>query len=116
MSPSFRGPFTKVEMSLVSLNTFVFLVGIIGNAMVIKTFYAKRDQPGSRYVLVLAIVDLITSFWIPVIVVGVIINNISENFASWPFGKFVCYLQPTQFSLFATSAWLLVAICLERVR
>ena len=116
MSPSYRGPFTQTEIVLLFMYVFVLLVGTVGNGLVIKTFYANRDRPGSRYVLVLAMIDLITSIWIPLVNIGKIVTTISHNFSSWPFGKIACYLRLFEFSLPAASAWLLIAICLERVR
>ena len=116
MSPSYRDPFTRTEIFLLAMYVFVFLAGTVGNGMVIKVFYGNRDQPGSRYVLVLATVDLITSIWIPTTIIGVIVNKVFSAFTSWPFGKVICYLRPFEFSLGFASAWLLVAICLERIR
>ena len=116
MSPSLREPFTRTEIFVLFMYVFVFLIGTVGNGMVIRIFYVNGDQLGSRYVLVLAFVDLITSIWIPANMVGIIVNKISDSNSPWPFGKVICYLRPFHFSLFAASAWLLVAICLERVR
>ena len=116
MSPLYRGPFTSFQYFLLSLYAFVILVGTVGNGMVIKTFYENRDQPGSRYVLVLAFVDFITSIWIPVMMIGLIVVQISDYIHLWPFGKVLCYLRPFGFSFFVVSSWLLVAICLERMR
>ena len=116
MTPSLRGPYTQTDIFLLFMYIAVFLVGTVGNAMVIQTFYANQDQPGSRFVLILAIVDVITCIWTPVIEIGRIVNNISHYAFLWPFGKVACYLQSFHVSLFFSSAWLLVAICLERMR
>ena len=116
MSPSLRGPYTPTEQFLLFLNVLVFLIGTIGNGLLIRTFYVNRDEPGSRFVLILAIVDLITSVWIPVMAIGQIMHKVSHH-TLWPFGKVGCYiLKPFYFSLFIMSVWLLLAICLERVR
>ena len=116
MSPSYRRPFKRTEIFVLSLYAFVILVGTVGNGLVIQKFFVNRDKPGSRFVLVLAMIDMITSIWIPMIFIGEIVNKISERFFSFPFGKVACYLRLFRLSLFAASAWLLVAISLERIR
>ena len=116
MSFTLRAPYTKTEKFLLALNVVVFVIGTIGNGWIIKRFYANRDEPGSRFVLALATVDLITSVWIPLMAIGVIMYDI-YNHPLWPFGKVGCYMmQPFFYSLFVISVWLLLAICLERVR
>ena len=116
MSPVYRAPFTQAEVLLLFMYVLVFLIGTVGNGVVIKIFYDNRDQPGSRCVLMLAIVDCISSIWIPVTMIGQIVSKISDYLDAWPFGKVMCYLRPFMLSLLAASAWLLVAICLERIR
>ena len=116
MSPSYRGPFTRTEIFQLSLYAFVILVGTVGNGLVIQKFFVDRDQPGSRFTLALGMLDLITSILIPMLVIGQIVNKTSDKTSSFPFGKVACYLTPFDLSLFAASAWLLVAISLERIR
>ena len=116
MSLSLRVPFTQKEIFLLFMYVCVSLIGTVGNGMVIRTFHRKQDQPGSRFVLILAVVDCVTSIWIPVTMIGINVNKISDGIYSWPFGKKMCYLRPFEFSSFFASAWLLVAICLERSR
>ena len=115
MSPSLRGPFTHTEIFLLLIYVVVFLIGTVGNGLVIKAFYGNQEQPGSRFVLALAFIDFITSMGIPIQVIGNIVNKISDSVYSWPFGKVMCYLSPF-WTLSMASAWLLLAICLERIR
>ena len=116
MSPSHRGQYTRIEIFQLFLYAFVMLVGTVGNGLVIQKFFIDRDQPGSRFALALGMIDLITSIWLPMGKIGQIVNKISGRVFSFPFGKVACYLRSFDASLFASSAWLLVAISLERIR
>ena len=110
---SFRKPFNGAEIALLLLYSFVLVTGSIGNGMVIKTFLASSDKPGSRFVICLAIIDLISSVWIPVR------NMIPaiQQYPHWPFGKIACrVLTPLGMCFIYTSAWLLVGISFERLR
>ena len=110
---SFRSPFTSMEITQLVLYAFVFISGTTGNLLVIKYFLRSPDQPGSRFVISLALIDLIASILVPIRNSIIIIYE----FQHWPLGQIGCYmLWPwTECTLFA-SAWLLVAISLERVR
>ena len=116
MSVSVKGPITAPEQFLLLLNAFIFLTGTIGNGVLIKKFYSNSVQAGSRFVLVLAVVDFITSIWIPLTMTGGIIINTIPYSTLWPFGKEACYFNTFQNALFYASSWLLVAICVERMR
>ena len=116
MSVSVKGPFMAPEKFLLFLNAFVLLTGTLGNALLIKKFYANSVQSGSRFVLLLAAVDFVTSIWVPVVGFGSLMINTMPYNNFWLFGKETCYFNVFQYLLFVTSSWLLVAICAERMR
>ena len=110
---SFRKAYDGNQITLISICLLIFLAGTIGNVIVIKLFIQSTDQPGSRLVVALAVIDLICSVLVP-------LNNIVENVYGrdhWPLGKAGCLtIKPWMSSTFYGSAWMLVAISLERVR
>ena len=109
---SFVGPHYHTA-AWITVYGLIFITGTIGNGIVIKSFLAKSAQPGCRFVVALALVDLISSIWIP------LINIVLALYKSvhWPLGKICCYiLRPFGISFMFASAWLLVAISLERAR
>ena len=110
---SFGRSYEAREILLMIIYSFIMISGTIGNVIVIKSFLRKTNQPGSRFVVCLAVVDLISSILVP-------FNNIVSNVylgMHWPFGKLACLLiHPWLGSTFYASAWLLVVISLERTR
>ena len=109
---SFVGPHYKTA-AWITIYGFIFIAGTIGNWLVIKSFLTKSAQPGCRFVVALALVDFISSIWIP------LLNIVLALYKSghWPLGKICCYiLRPFDISFMLASAWLLVAISLERAR
>ena len=110
---SFRRPYTATDISHLTLFAFILASGTIGNALVIRSFIQVPDQPGSRFVIGLCVLDLMSSLLVP-------INNfISKIYAGkhWPLGKIGCFMMnPWVTPLFWASAWMLVAISLERAR
>ena len=74
------------------------------------------QRPGSRFVIILAGVDFVTSIWIPSYVITDIIYFFPPEDPTWPFGKYSCYFALFYPFLFYTTSWLLLAISLERAR
>ena len=62
---SLRQPYTADDILTLTLYTLIFTSGTIGNAVVIKSFLRAPDQPGSRFVVGLACVDIISSISVP---------------------------------------------------
>ena len=79
----------------------------------IRSFLQASDQPGSRYVVGLAMIDFLCSILVPFLNIGLI----TYDSRFWPFGKLGCFvLMPLSSALIYASGWMLVAISLERVR
>ena len=118
ISLSARQPFEVMDIITILLYSLAILIGTIGNASVIKYFAFSNisDRPGSRFVVVLAGLDFFTSMLVPSIYM---ITNMYyfEKFTHCPFGGTV-YRSLIAFHpmLFYSSAWILVAISLERAR
>ena len=91
----------------------IFVAGTIGNGLVIKSFLRAPEQPGSRFIIGLAVIDLVCSVLVP-------LNNMIENVYGrehWPLGRVGCLIiKPWMSSTFYASAWMLVAISLQRTR
>ena len=110
--PFYRRPYNAHDVSQLSLYTFVFVSGTIGNAIVIRSFIGASDQPGSRFVVALATIDFLASVYVPFCNVMTIISD-----GHWFLGEVGCFiLRPWLESSFSASAWILVAISLERAR
>ena len=101
--------FDKIEFALYSL---VFVIGVIGNFLVILTFirWGEKSALKHLFILNLAITDVITLlFALPVTIMG--------TFISWPFGKVTCkYIYPITDVVIGTSVFTMVCISLERYR
>ena len=110
---SFLDPYTASDISKLTLYTFILVSGSVGNALVIRSFIQVPDQPGTKFVIGLAITDVVASILIPF---HNIVLLIYQN-KHWPLGNVGCLLTiPWIDSLTIASAWLLVAISLERAR
>lgn len=111
---SYREPYTNYDISHTVLLSFIAVVGTIGNGLVIKSFLGNRDQPGSRFVIALAVIDFVSSVVFPLINLIQIVYGISNH---WPIGHVMCLsIEPWTTSLLFSSSWLLIAISLERMR
>ena len=113
-----RNGLSKQEIATIVLFSFVFLSGTCGNAFVIKSFATGRqsERAGSRFVIILAAVDIVASIWVPFYTITRVLFYFSPIY-HWPHGKLSCtIIRPLYRSTFYASAWLLVAISLERTR
>ena len=110
---SFRRAFTATDISGLILYIFILASGTIGNALVVKSFLQAPDQPGTRLVVGLGIVDLVSSIVVPFNNIIIIIYDVQH----WPLGRVGCLMiKPWLNSPLFASAWLLVVISFERAR
>ena len=108
-----RKPFRDMEISQLCIYPLNMLVGTIGNALVIR-YFTSTDvsvRPGSRFVVVLAVIDFVTSIIIP----GKSTIRILYD-PHWPLGGVACLIAYFSPLLLYTTPWLLLAISLERAR
>ena len=117
---SVRQPFTASEIIAVTLYALVLIAGTIGNGILIFSFITKRDQPGMRFVIILAAVDMLSSIWVPLNFISKIVWKFKDSIGEMqhcPFGNIGCNITKVWYvCMLYVSAWLLVAICVERVR
>ena len=109
---SLRRPYDTSDTVEMTLYLFIFISGTVGNGVVIRSFLQARDQPGSRFVVSLAFIDLISSIWVPMMNIILVIYE----YKHWPLGEIACLMSSFTQSTFYASAWFLVAISLERAR
>ena len=117
---SVRQPFTRREIIELFIASVILLVGTFGNGLVIKSFASgdASKHPGSRFVIVLAFVDIISSIWNPttIVIVDVVYFFSDADIAVWPLGELACKIDFFRPLLDYSTAWLLLAISLERAR
>ena len=115
---SVREPLTVVEIVELCMYSLCILIGTFGNAFVVQYFAFKdpSDHPGSRYVIVLAVIDFVSSIWIPVFLDMVEILYDNSVSYTWPFGEIACRITIFYPLLFYSTSWLLLAISLETAR
>ena len=103
------------ELGAYSIN---ILLGTIGNALVIKHFASSDglQRPASRFVIILAGVDFLSSIWIPGYIITRKLYFFPPGIPSWPFGEYFCRIAKFYPFLFYATSWLLLAISLERAR
>ena len=108
-----RSPFQVHEIVQLCLYPLNALIGTVGNVLVIKNFASANSQgrPGSRFVIVLAAIDFVSSLWLPSYVLLHILNQ-----GFWPYGEKSCQMINFHHLLFYSTAWLILAISLERAR
>ena len=121
ISLSYRQSFTPSDITAITLYTLSLIAGTIGNGIVILSFIAKRNQPGMRFVVILAAVDMLSSIWVPLAFISNIVWRYDDyyegEFTHCPFGSIGCnFIHIGYVCMLYVSAWLLVAICLERMR
>ena len=108
---SFRRAYTASDIAQLILYLFIFVSGTFGNIVVIHSFIRVSEKPGSRFVVALAAIDLITSVLSPSLNISIILYDY------FPWGKIGCKAMfPLTLSATVSSAWMLVAISLERAR
>ena len=110
--------FSGKEILLLTVYILGLLLGTIGNALVIKQFvsFDAHEHPGSRFVIVLAGVDFVSSIWLPFLDIVYTFYDF-KVIKPWPLGQILCVpIVGFNGIFFFCSAWLLVAISLERAR
>ena len=117
LSLSARKPFEIREIIEICLYSLTILVGTVGNALVMKHFASANvsGRPGSRFVIVLAGVDFLSSIWIPCFFIVRLMYSDSSFFPS-DFGESACRILQLYPPLLYSTSWLLLAISLERAR
>ena len=112
--------FTSSDIAIILMNCLVFVIGTAGNAYVIHkfTFTSKQYYAGAKFIVTLALVDLMASFILPGYGIFRRMNEILNNrHPVWQIGRFLCYLLNNLHALFlGTSSWCLVAIACVRFR
>ena len=95
-SLSERPPFNVRDIVKICLYSLNLLVGTVGNALVIK-YFASGDasgRPGSRFVIVLAGVDFISSIWLPArSIEKTLYHHPLMSFHIWGSGEITCRVQ-----------------------
>ena len=112
--------FTFSDVAIISINCLVFFIGTPGNAYVIHKFAFTNKQyyAGSKFIVALALIDLLASLILPCYGIFRRMNEILNNrHPVWHIGRFLCYLLNNLHALFlGTSSWCLVAIACVRFR
>ena len=122
ISLAFREPLTTLQIAKLTLYSFVVVTGTFGNGWVIKLMYKNQSNYGSRFIIALAAVDMVSSLWIPFIWMHWILYEFRDDplhsaILHWPYGETLCLvLWPWFPCLLFMSAWLLLFIALERTR
>ena len=107
--------FKVPQICILTLCCLVFVFGTIGNVYVIKLFIKSEQNPGSRLVVALACIDIFSSLILPLNTVVNYVYNPGKTLY-WPFGEGVCYVVGYVDFVVPTSAWIMVAISMERYR
>ena len=104
----------QLKIFLCMVYVLIFVFGVLGNASVIYCLSIRVGSVkyGHGFIVALAVTDLLSSVAIPF----VMINDLVWDF-QWHFGSFCCAILPRLNNVFLfASAWLLVAISIERLR
>ena len=112
-----RQSFSVNELLQLCLYSTNFLVGAVGNALVIRKFGVEDNvgRPGSRFVIILAFLDLVSSILIPGVIIIQILYRF-HTFSTWPLGEFTCRIIVFYPILLHSTSWLLLAVTVERAR
>ena len=108
--------------NIIAITAYVILIvlGTIGNSFVVKWFLAKRKMTGSKFVIMLALTDLLNSIVSPLDTIHVSVSRGLHPMpfrSRWYLGEFMCSLMSgLPRTLLCASPWLLVAISVERYR
>ena len=94
---------------------FIFIIGVLGNSMVIYVFLwkHKKRSPMELIIVYLAVSDLVASIMNPFLYIYLNLTG----FEQWHFGRFCCTLFPVLTTLSVTvSLGLILLITIERCR
>ena len=61
-------PYNILDIFAIIILTLIFLIGIMGNSLVIYVFrvkYSKRNRRFEHFLLSLGVIDLISTFFVP---------------------------------------------------
>ena len=96
----------------------VILIGTIGNVLVIKYFASGNgsSRPGSRFVIALAVVDIIQSIWTPSYIIFWKLHTFTGTITYWTIGETTCRLSGFHPLLWYATSFLLFAVSIERAR
>ena len=117
LSLNVRQSFTATDIAQIFFYALNLVIGTCGNAAVIKYFALSdaSNRVGSRLVVALAMLDFISSVWLPCDIIVVILYDFVE-FNYWPFGEVECHIFYFYPMLFYATPWFLLAISAERAR
>ena len=111
-------PLTIKEIAHICLLSLSAIIGTCGNALVIKYFAQSEgsSRPGSRLVIALALIDFVSSLWLPGYDIIVLILYNFDGMQVWPLGEPMCYISNFYPILNYQTPWFLLAISIERAR
>ena len=107
------------EIIFVILYLMIFVLGVGGNILVVKSFSApnSRKKAGSKLVISLAVNDLFASILVPLTQIHSIVSRNTNPVAAWFLGKTLCYtIIGFSYIFLLATGWLLVSIAIERFR
>ena len=105
----------ELKICLYVFYSMIFLIGVLGNSIVCYALGVKkkRKTSGDVFVVSLAITDLLSSIFVPL----VMINDLVGDFKVWYLGKIGCYILPSVSPVtLIASSWSLALISLDRYR
>ena len=112
--------FSIKDIVLITLLASIFLLGTVGNSVVVYWFgfTVRRKLAGSVFVTALALTDLVTSVFVPIDLIHTIVSRLLDPFdPQWHLGRVACYIKTCWNPVFLfASSWLLVVISFVRWR
>ena len=110
---------SKVDILYIFLYVCVFVVGVLGNILVMKWFLEpdKRNRPGSVMVITLAFNDMLASIIVPLFRIHLIVAATIRPLDAWYLGRTLCYtIRGFNLAFVLATSWILVVIATERYR
>ena len=107
-------PYNILDIFAIIILTLIFLIGIMGNSLVIYVFrvkYSKRNRRFEHFLLSLGVIDLISTFFVPSIFLYLTVTK----YQRWDFGDTGCKIIPLLVPISVTmTQGLLILISYER--